>query len=261
MCAVSQRRNANTTDGIAQVEYVYVIGGFAQSNDGIRTQNDVWKTDGSTWEEVLPPNNATSMPWRGRAFHGCATWSSRTNQARWVADDSSMHLNISNLFDGSTAPRIFITGGGYMGTKGNNEVRSLEAHSDTWWSSEGSTWHRVNYEEGSRYKNNIYSTNEWTETTIDGKKTYRGKWGHTVEAFYTTQDIDLDEKISTTNVSLNICTDSDPSVCKRISTVESRIPTLFTIGGKLEDGPMVNDVFASRQGSECAFSILLHNII
>ncbi|KAL3797894.1 hypothetical protein ACHAWO_009767 [Cyclotella atomus] len=250
MCAVSQQRNVNATDGVAQVEYLYVIGGFAQTNDGIHTENDVWKWDGSTWKEIQPANNATSMPWRGRAFHGCATWNSLTNRARWVADDSSMHLNIGNLSDDSTAPRIFITGGGYMGTKGNNEVRSFEAYSDTWWSSDGSTWYRVNYEEGSRYKDNIYSTNEWTETTVDGKKTYRGKWGHTLEAFHATQDIDLDEKIATTNVSLNICTVSDSSACKRISVVESRIPTLFTIGGKSENGPMVNDVFASRQGSE-----------
>lgn len=253
-CAVSRHRNVNTTNGLTRIEHMFVIGGFAQSqsNDGIRSHNDVWKTsDGSTWEQVQPANNETSMPWRGRAFHGCATWSSLTDSARYVTDDSLMHLSSEYYLSAHTTPRIFVTGGGYMGTKGNNEVRSLEAHTDTWWSFDGSKWNMVNYEEGSRHKDNIYSTNEWTETTIDGKRTHRGKWGHTLEAFHAKQDIDLDEKIAETKVSLNVCNGSEESaVCKRISSVENRIPTLLTIGGKLESGPMVNDVFASRQGSK-----------
>jgi hypothetical protein len=265
MCAVSSIRNVNTTSGISQIEQLYVIGGLAGypeghplHSDGIRTRNDVWKTvDGEAWEEVLPAKNASSMPWRGRAFHACKNWGSLLDRSRWVKDDSLMHLNKEDLFASDTAPRIFITGGGYMGNKGNNEVRALEAHTDTWWSSDGSLWSRVNYEEGSRYKNNIYSTNEWSEIIIDGKTVYRGKWGHTLESFYSIQDIDLDDKIVSTNVSLNVCTklDMHSPACKRISAIENRIPTSFVIGGKLEDGPMVSDVFASRQGSKYSFFV------
>ncbi|KAL3799731.1 hypothetical protein HJC23_010381 [Cyclotella cryptica] len=253
LCTVSQLRNINTISGILQHEQMFVIGGVAGfqkghplHSDGIRTRNDVWKTsDGATWERVHPSNNETVMPWRGRAFHGCATWTSLTDRSRWVAADSLMHLNGGDLFGNHSFPRIFITGGGYMGKRGNNEVRSLEAHSDTWWSYDGSEWKRVNYEEGSRFNSNIYSTNEWTETTVDGKKVYRGKWGHTLEAFHASQDIDQDERLATTNVSINVCTESNvfSSVCKRISATEYRVPSLFVIGGKLESGPMVNDAF------------------
>lgn len=259
MCAVSQSLNVNITD-VTQIERLFIIGGFAEHDDGFRTRNDVWMTqDGMNWEQVHPPNNETSMPWKGRAFHACTTWSSLTDNSRWVADDSLMHTHKKEIFTHHTAPRIFLTGGGYMGTKENHEVKTLEAYTDTWWSSDGKTWNRVNYEEGSRYKGNIYSTNEWTETELGGKTNYHGKWGHTLEAFYTTQDIDLDGKIAVSSVSRNICTETSP-VCKRISAVEDKIPALVVIGGKLDgaasgSGPMVNDVFVSRQG--CEFVICL----
>ena len=254
MCAMSQLRNVNTTD-VRQLERLFIIGGFAEDYDGFRTQNDVWMTqDGIKWEQVHPPNNQTSMPWRGRAFHSCTTWSSLSDNSRWVADDSLMHAQ-KDFFTHHSAPRMFLTGGGYMGTKGNHEVKTLEAHTDTWWSSDGAKWNRVNYEEGSRDTGNIYSTNEWTETKIDGKTTYRGKWGHSLEAFHTIQDIDQDGKIAVSDVSLNICTETKPPVCKRISGIEDNIPALIVIGGKIDDatngnGPMVNDVFISRQGCE-----------
>ena len=238
---------------MSKIEKLFVIGGMAEGDDGIRTRNDVWESvDGLNWDQVHPPNDGASMPWRGRAFHTCTTWNSLNDRSRYVSDDSLMHQNKDDTFANHTTPRIFITGGGYMGTKGNNEVRSLEAFTDTWFSSDGSSWNRVNYEEGSMAQRNIYSTNEWSESTVDGKKKYLGKWGHSVEAFYSTQDIDLDGIIATTNVSLNVCTNSEvhSPVCARTSVVEARIPTLFVIGGKLESGPMVNDVFASRQGSE-----------
>lgn len=253
LCAVSQHRNINTTSGMSKIEKLFVIGGMAEGEDGVRTKNDVWQTvDGLNWDQVHPPNNEASMPWRGRAFHACTTWNSLNDRTRRVNDDSLMHRNKENMLSNHTAPRIFITGGGYMGTKGNNEVRSLETFPDTWVSSDGSSWNRVNYEEGSTLEKNVYSTNEWSETTVDGKKTYRGKWGHSIDAFYSIQDIDLDGKIATTNVSVNICTELEmhSPVCARTSVVEARIPTLFVIGGKLESGPIVNDVFASRQGSE-----------
>lgn len=42
--------------------------------------------------------------------------------------------------------------------QGNNVVRSLEGYVDTWWSRDGSNWHRVDYEEGRQRSR--YSTNE-----------------------------------------------------------------------------------------------------
>ena len=51
-----------------------------------------------------------------------------------------------------------------------------------------------------------------------------------------------------TNVSIDVCTTSETEagVCHKMSAVESQMPALFVIGGKLESGPMVNDVFASK---------------
>ncbi|KAL7473466.1 hypothetical protein ACHAXS_013911 [Conticribra weissflogii] len=271
-CAVSQLKrndytnppNPNATEP-SYTEYMYIIGGFAgfqkdhpRHSDGARTRNDVWITsDGITWDRVLPPPGKKTMPWIGRAFHGCVTWHSPMDRSRWVASDSMLHLDDGEDWrknGNDTHPRIFITGGGYMGRKGNNEVRSLETYMDTWWSSDGSEWTRVNYEEGWRHKSNLYSTNEWTEATIEESKVYLGKWGHTLEAFFIAEDLDKDSKISNATVSLSICSDSEAPmsrICKKMTALENRIPALFVIGGKLENGPLSSDVFVSKPGVHC----------
>lgn len=102
-----------------------------------------------------------------------------------------------------------------MGRRGNNDVRELEAYTDMWVSldSDGTQWSMVNYEEGSRYKDNIFSSNEWTEISIKGRNVYRGVWGHT-----------LVQKANKT-------------------TAE---PELFLIGGKVERENEVNRVYVSR---------------
>ena len=128
-----------------------------------------------------------------------------------------------------------------MGKKENNEVRELEAYTDTWWSSDGATWNKVNYEEGSKHTNNLYSTSEWTETTIEGRKIYRGKWGHSLEAFHVNQDIE--------SSNIDVACPAGSS-CKNVASAESKTPALFVIGGKFESGPVVNDVFVSERGGE-----------
>jgi len=244
---------------------MYILGGFAgfqkghpRYSDGARTRNDVWITsDGITWERVLPPPGMRTMPWVGRAFHGCVTWHSSIDRSRWVSSDAILHLedDEDRRRNGNyTPPRIFITGGGYMGRKGNSEVRSLETYMDTWWSHDGSEWTRVNYEEGWRHKSNVYETNEWTESTIEEKKVYLGKWGHAIESFYTAEDLDKNGKVSSEITSLNICTDSEASTsqsCKKMTALENRVPALFVIGGKLENGPLSSDVFVSKPGVHC----------
>ena len=50
----------------------------------------------------------------------------------------------------------------------------------------------VDYEEGSKHKDNLYSSNEWTETIEpSGRKIYRGKWGHRLETFQEWDDEQL----------------------------------------------------------------------
>ena len=112
-----------------------------------------------------------------------------------------------------------------MGTRGNNEVRELEAFTDTWWSDDLRNWTRVNYQEGSIHQDNLFSTSEWTETYENNRKIYRGKWGHSLEAHLTAVD------------------EADETVTK--------VPSLFVIGGKLEGQEFTNDVFVSKRGIHC----------
>ena len=219
-CAVTQVSRPPAMTELA--EHMFILGGIALSendpleSNGTRTRNDVWKTqNGLAWEKVLP-TSGESMPWGARGFHSCVTWHDLEDKSRWIGSDDQ-------------SPRIFITGGGYFGRNRNNEVRELESYTDTWYSHNASDWVKVNYEEGSIYRNNLYSSNEWTETSIDGRKIYRGKWGHTLETFHVSEGSDEDE-------------DSETS---------KKIPSLFVIGGKLEGEHLVNDVFVSKRGIHC----------
>ena len=217
-------------------EALFILGGLAGYSEddpdyeGIRTRNDVWKTaDGESWHKVM--TNTTI--WAGRAFHGCTSWRSNDN-------------------DPTTPPKMFVLGGGYMGTEGNREVRSLETYTDTWWSYNGAEWMKVNYDEGSIYTDNLYSTNEWTEITVEGgRKVYRGKWGFSVEGFVTSQDLNGDGEISTESTMMKACTNANKTQCKTVIVTEEQIPALFLIGGKVEGLSVVSDTFVSKPGINC----------
>lgn len=84
----------------------------------------------------------------------------------------------------------------------------------------------MNYEEGSKHADNLYSTQEWSETYGDGR-VYRGKWGHSLEVFRKEAE----------------CTDSAFHCNKNV-------PALFVIGGKLDSMNMDNSVFRSAPGGE-----------
>ncbi|KAL9184445.1 hypothetical protein ACHAXT_002531 [Thalassiosira profunda] len=162
------------TNSTEETSSLLLIGGLAhseegtpESDDGTRARNDVWKSsDGRNWRQVLP-STGEEMPWDARAFHACGTLT-------WPSLDE--HSN-------QTLSRVYMTGGGYVGKRGNNVVTSLEAYTDTWYSADGAEWKRINYEEGSVHEDNLYSTSEWSETVIEERKIYRGKWGHSLEAF------------------------------------------------------------------------------
>ena len=225
--------SANTTEAL------FVLGGlagFGEDNpdyEGIRTRNDVWKTlDGESWERVTTDNNMT-VHWGARAFHGCTTWRSNYN-------------------DPTSKSKMIIAGGGYMGTKGNREVRSLETYTDTWWSYNGTTWMKINHDEGSKHKDNLYSTNEWTEITVDeGRTIYRGKWGFSLQAFATSHDLNGDGEISTEPKMMKECALANETICNTTLLVEDDIPALILIGGKVEGSSMVSDTFVSKPGIDC----------
>jgi len=266
-CAVTQMRpalfandsmdNVESNDKNEVIEYLYIMGGFGghprddKRYNGERARNDVWVTsNGMDWKRVLPPKPLNTMPWIGRSFHSCITWHDSNNatlRAGKQRKDSKIHSP-------TTIPRIYIMGGGYFGTKKNNFVRSLEAYLDTWWTIDGSIWHRVDYMEGSGPS--LYSSSEWalSGAMFDGQELYRGKWGHTVELFFTREDFNSNGKISNGNVQIDFFNDRDSaskSINRTMFADEGKVPALFIIAGKPEGKPMVNDIFVTRPGFVC----------
>lgn len=168
-CVVTQPLAANLTEGAPKndeaepsqnpefTEHMLILGGLAESDgdppetEGTRARNDVWKSlDGVSWNQV----SDTSMIWGGRAFHGCVLLHSGYEDENERATSDPVGVN-------NRVPRILITGGGYLGTRGNNVVREVEAYTDAWLSHDGAEWTRANYEEGSKERDNLYSTEEW----------------------------------------------------------------------------------------------------
>ncbi len=264
MCALTLTRKAsyrvlkddgNITDVVdsTQKEVMYLIGGFAgwpredQRWNGHRTRNDVWVSeDGKTWDRVLPSHGQKTMPFTGRGWHACATWHNSKDKTRGLGLISTDEDKIDHR-----GPKIFLSGGGYMGTKGNSVVDTLEGYVDMWWSYDGSYWVRVNYEEGE--KESLYSTNEWTSTLTNNVYKFRGKWGHSLISFPSQQDLNLDGLISNTTLSLEFCSGTSVNIgqCKTFSVDEEKVPSLFVIGGDTTDGgPIVNDVFQSQPGGK-----------
>ena len=264
MCVLSQNRKAayrvlkedgNITEIIdtEPKEVLYLIGGFAgwPKNDsrwnGDRTRNDVWiSDDGKTWNRVLPPEGQSSMPFIGRGWHACSTWHSVDDEQKSVniipSSKSNVHVRGS---------KVFLSGGGYMGAKGNSVVRFLEGYLDMWWSYDGSEWFRVNYEEGNG--ESLYSTNEWTHTKTNNQYSFRGKWGHSLVSYPIQRDLNLDGVIANYSLPLEFCSGSQLEVgqCEIFMVKEHQVPSLFIIGGDTTDGgPIVNDVFLSQAGGK-----------
>ena len=268
MCALTQlRRNwhapletsvNNKTNTLLNVtEYMFMVGGVAGwprddiRYNGDRCRNDVWvTTDGTEWERVLPPEGMTTMPFGARAWHACVTWHNPHDRSRAVITPNTEGYSGTMHDQKLIHPRMYITGGGYTGTKGNNIVRSLEGYIDTWWSTDGSIWNRIDYEEGR--KDSLYSTNEWSLLTLDNYLLYLGKWGHTLESFTPQEDLNGDGEISNTSTSLRFCgNQTNVDTCRVFSVNEDAFPALLLIGGDtVDNGPMVNDVFISRPGGK-----------
>jgi hypothetical protein len=263
MCAVVQKRiERSSLTGLLELhEKMYLIGGYAawprddpRWDDG-RTRNDVWITDdGIHWIRINPPQGSVSMPFVGRGWHSCITWHDPKDKfkAVGVPSDTREYMNMSDEELKRTWPRIYLSGGGYTGTKGNNIVTTLEGYLDVWWSHDGGNWSQVNHQEG--YKDSQYSSNEWTYTLVNNTPYYLGKWGHSIESIMIDVDLNNDGIISPSPVPLNACSKVSPSdqICQLMNVTESNHPVLMIIGGDTTDGgPIVNDVYISRPGSKC----------
>lgn len=268
MCAFTHsieedRPIENSTEVVSErKEYIYLIGGFAgwpksdKRWDGERTRNDVWRSlDGKNWERMMPPKGKNTMAFVGRGWHACTSWH-KTGEK---------HIHIQPSSGSSTQPaRMFLSGGGYIGSKGNNVVNNMEGYTDLFWSVDGSEWFRVNHEEGK--VQNLYSTNEFTSTELNGKSVYRGKWGHSMISLPVGRDLNGDNVISNTSNAIEFCTGIEEKAfrCIESNVQESFVPSLFVIGGDTTDGgPVVNDVFVSMPGGKYStflFSTYFHKL-
>ncbi|KAG5191591.1 hypothetical protein JKP88DRAFT_295425 [Tribonema minus] len=208
--SVLERSNGST---------VFVTGGYAGwprgsiQWDGERSRNDIWSSiDGRSWTLV-----ASSAPWPPRAWHTLVTWS-RDGTADVV-------VSAANTTITGTKSRMWLTGGGYIGTKGNNVVYKMISLTDMWWSSNGYNWYKVNYEEGSG--DNAYSSMEWTLTEAEGKSVHLGRWGHQMVAW------------------------NDTVVAADGTTTQ--VPALYLIAGDTSgEGALANDVFVSNYTLLCS---------
>ncbi|CAM9139251.1 unnamed protein product [Ectocarpus fasciculatus] len=196
---------------------LFLMGGFGgwpeddPRYNGMRCRNDVYKTkDGVAWSVVTE-----SADWGARGWFDVATLSKVSDPYSDVTPSSQFRTFTGN------GPRMWLAGGGYMGQNGNSIVSSMIGYVDMWFSTDGLTWHQVNYEEGST-GSNLYSSMEWALTEVDNIPTYLGKWGHRMLAW---------------------TADGDDGV---------KEPALYLIAGDaVEGGSFVSDVFVSTETLFC----------
>lgn len=61
-------------------------------------------------------------------------------------------------------------------------VSSIAGKADGWWSYDGISWTKINYEEGGGTSTiPFFSSQEWAETVVDTNTKYIGNWGPTLE--------------------------------------------------------------------------------
>lgn len=223
----TRRNDWNNTLDLSTTDRMFLVGGFASwpvddpRYDAERSRNDIYETlDGKNWTKLEPPLcphppcDATtvqppSMPWGARAWHGCATL--HDPQLKHVDLSESAQFDYYNegcleyeylgdrkygkclRYDGEIGnkvmhPKMYIVGGGYIGSKRNHVVRKMEAYVDIWFSRDGTNWTKVNYQEGR--KESLFTTQDWAQTSVEDVDVFIGKWGFTMEVFNRTEDLD-----------------------------------------------------------------------
>ncbi len=165
---------ANTTE---RMVFTGGFGGYIEGTneyDGYRSRADVWDTyDGITWtlltEEGFPP----------RAWHVTQVMHSASDITLDYADNAAA----SPYFK---PPRMVMVGGGYIGgaTFNTKIATAVIGLADLWFSWDGITWRRVNYEQGNGVRQydtfvQYFSSQEWSITVVDSKVNYLGMWGST----------------------------------------------------------------------------------
>lgn len=135
--------------------------------DGFYCRSDIWTFNGTTWTQL----NTTSAL-GSRAWFGMVTQ---------TAADRRYDIRSSTI-----PPKMYIFGGGYIGTVygSKKRVTKMLGKADAYYSTDGITWTKINYEEGGGTTGyTYYSSQEWAKTVVDTDTNYLGLWGHTIVSF------------------------------------------------------------------------------
>ena len=143
--------------------------------DGIRCREDVWAM-AQTGVWYLLNSSAAFGP---RAWFGFAS----------LVSPYDPRLDIASISPGrnnSYPARMFAVGGGNIGfsTSSSAVISSMDGMVDVYFSIDGITWTRVNYQEGGGSSLlALYSSEVWAKLTIAREITYVGLWGMTLTSF------------------------------------------------------------------------------
>ena len=285
-CLMTQlRRDDFNSSFETYTDRMFLVGGFASwpkgdpRYDGERSRNDIYVTeDGKNWTKVLPPIDGEtgarpiSMPWAARAWHGCATLCNPLQRHRDVSEATQFHVEKYPDLGGDPNllyhPRMFIMGGGYIGSKRNHVVKKMEAYVDLWSSRDGLSWERVSYSEGAGSA--LFTTQDWATTTVEDATMQIGKWGFTLDVFTREEDVNANGNIDEKSIEMDFAgnkiieaeeaarqlyppaPDNEVMFWRTFNGTERGIVSLIFIGGDTVDsGGLVKDVFISQPGILC----------
>ena len=159
-----------------------------------------------------------------------------------IAFNARMHDDARYRHDGRLAPRMWLTGGGYVGKQGIAVTKMVDAYADLWWSRDGLDWAQVGMAEGSeRY---ICSTLEIFKIQEANEDFFLGKYSHTMVPFFYRHDVPVCGRPEKgTNGApagllspVDCASKSDDPLIRRPDGDKkevARVPTLYFIGGDL----------------------------
>ena len=232
---------------LAQTERLYLMAGFAgwrkddSRYDGERARNDVWyTTDGTNW--TCATKHAA---FSARAWFGLTTWHKVNDTLR---DVSAAAINEEERIGVPYNPRMWIAGGGYMGTKGNNVVKEMEAYIDVWWSRDGEHWYPVSYTEGETSKGSLYSASE--TFYVQSQNSYIGKWGLQLIPYH---------YVLPGSFPVYVCYKRSDGTCvqgnDKIEDAKIRVPSLYFIGGDTTgDGTLTRETYKNHPHLLCTLA-------
>lgn len=189
-------KNESSADAVNRMILIGGYGGFTDPSDslydGMQSRAETWESqNGSKWK--LLNDNCTFGPLAWTAvvkmagehpsYDARKTANTSWGPVEWATDP----FILTNTAGGIDRPAtMYLIGGGFIGTpaKAQKKLFSMTGSLDAYWSIDGITWHIINYREGGGTSVvPLYSSQEWTKSTVDSRTVYLGLWGHTLVSF------------------------------------------------------------------------------